>query len=423
MPLRRQAQHTGRVQGRLLRKLRKTQNVKLHERQTLRQNDVARDAAAVRRNCIDHETAVVALGFRKHDAGHRRIDVETAAHIRTGIFPEFQRFFARHQVGIAARVVNDESLPGQNSFLHPVAVFGETEFSQAVPRYLGLNLPGFVARQTRAVLRRNVAFAEDVGVLLQKIDRNCHFFQFVLDRAAAVGIDVREMQRIAVRHRHGFLHALDVGTVFARAGMPSDVGAAFKCSLDEKRRHVGFQGVVSAQKFHAERPVFKALVDESFHLRLRGVVVFEGKGGRRKLQNRHVDPGAVFGDFVKDVFQGPRHIQARRHALHREHPCAVGAAPHTAQMHVAVDDAGLQDVPREVDDFLGVPRKIAPHGGNLAVFHRHIGLTVDVVQRIDHMSALDEKIKHRSTLLFYEFFAGATGESAATDTSYFSAFR
>ena len=40
-------------------------------------------------------------------------------------------------------------------------------------------------------------------------------------------IDVREMQRIAVRHRHGFLHALDVGTVFARAGMPSDVGAAF----------------------------------------------------------------------------------------------------------------------------------------------------------------------------------------------------
>ncbi len=98
--------------------------------------------------------------------------------------------------------------------------------------------------------------------------------------------------------------------------------------------------------------------------------------------------------MIQHVFQGTSHVQARRDALHRQHPRAVGAAPHAAKMHVAVDDAGLQNKPREVHDFLRVAREIAANSGNLAVYHGNIGNAVHTVQGIHHVGALDEKIKH-----------------------------
>ena len=124
------------------------------------------------------------------------------------------------------------------------------------------------------------------------------------------------------------------------------------------------------------------------------MVIFKSKGRRRKLQNRHVDPGAVLGNVVEDVVQGTCHIKARRHPLHREHPRTVGRTPHGAQMNVTIDDARLQHESREVNGFFCFPGEFSAHGSYFAFSDRHVGDAVHVIQRIHDMCVTQQQIVH-----------------------------
>ena len=250
---------------------------------------------------------------------------------------------------------------------------------QTVARHLGLDSPVGAACEARAVLGRDIALAHDVRVLFQKVDCNCGFFHVGLDGAAAVRVDVREVQRIAVGHLHRFDHAFDIGAVRRGAGMPGNIGAPLERGLDELGGNFGREGVVTAQKLDAQGALFERSVDERFHLALARRGVLKRERGRSKLQNRHIDARAVLVHIVENVLEGPCHIQARRYARHRKHPRTVKRAPHCAQMHVAVDDARLQHEPGEVNRFAGLARAVFLDGGNQAVFHGHIHHFVDAV--------------------------------------------
>lgn len=103
-----QTKHASRIQRGLLGKFTETQNIEFYERQALRKDDVAGDATAVGGNCVNDEGAVVAFGLSQGDTGQRRIDVEASADICVCCFPAAKGFFAGHQVGITAGVVNHE---------------------------------------------------------------------------------------------------------------------------------------------------------------------------------------------------------------------------------------------------------------------------------------------------------------------------
>ena len=68
---------------------------------------------------------------------------------------------------------------------------------------------------------------------------------------------MRQMQRIAVGHLNCLDHALNVGAVLGRAGVPCDVSAAFQSSLDEFGRYGGSQRIVAAEEFDAQSTLFK----------------------------------------------------------------------------------------------------------------------------------------------------------------------
>ena len=68
---------------------------------------------------------------------------------------------------------------------------------------------------------------------------------------------MRQVQHIAVSHFDGLDHAFDVGAVLGRAGVPSDVSAAFQSSLDEFGRYGGSQRIVAAEELDAQSTLFK----------------------------------------------------------------------------------------------------------------------------------------------------------------------
>ena len=252
-----ETQHSGGIEGRFLHEFRQTQHVKLHKRQPLGQNDIARNAAAVRGDCVDNERTVISLGLRERNARQRRIDVEAAADVTTGFFPKLESFLSCDQIRIAARVVNHEGLLGQQGRANAVSIFRESEVTQAVARDLRLNLAVGPACQACAVLGRNIAFAKDVRVRFEQVNGDAGFYHIVFDSTSAVGVDVRQVQRIAVSHFDGLDHAFDVGAVLGRAGVPSDVSAAFQSSLDEFGRYGGSQRIVAAEELDAQSTLFK----------------------------------------------------------------------------------------------------------------------------------------------------------------------
>lgn len=168
MPFVFETQHAGRIQGRFLHEFRQTQHVEFHERQPLRQNHIARDAAAVRGDCVNNERSVVSFGMCERNARKRRIDIEAAADVAVGIFPELESFLSGDQIRIAARVVNNKGFLGQQGRAYAVSIFRESEVTQTVARDFRLNLAVWAACQTSAILGRDVAFAEDVRVLLSR---------------------------------------------------------------------------------------------------------------------------------------------------------------------------------------------------------------------------------------------------------------
>ena len=163
------------------------------------------------------------------------------------------------------------------------------------------------------------------------------------------------------------------------ARVPGHIGAALQGRLDEKGRDLGRERIVAAQEFDPQRASLERGVDERFHLGLARCGVLERERRRGKLQDRHVDARAVLGHVVENVFQRPGHVQARGHAVHRKHPRPEGRAPHFAQVHVAVDDPGLQHQARQINRFLGRARAVALDGGDPAVFHGDVHHGIDAV--------------------------------------------
>ena len=110
---------------------------------------------------------------------------------------------------------------------------------------------------------------------------------------------------------------------------------------------------MAAQKLHPERSLGERLVDQLHHFRLGGRIGFEGEGRRRKLQNGRIQTRPVLRRLLENIVQGTGHVETRRHAVHREHTRSVGRPPHTAEVHVTVDDAGLEHPSGNIDDFAG----------------------------------------------------------------------
>ncbi len=76
---------------------------------------------------------------------------------------------------------------------------------------------------------------------------------------------------------------------------------------------------MAAEQLHAKGSVFERLVDQSFHFFFARRVGLECEGRRSKLQDRHINTDAVFGNAVEHVFERTGHIKGCRHAVHRQH--------------------------------------------------------------------------------------------------------
>ena len=334
-------------------KLGEREHIELNERQSLREDHVSWNAPAVGRYGIHHKGAVGALDLCEQNARNRRIDVEAPAHVRVVGLPELHCIFARHEVGVPARVIDRKGLVREERLAHAVAVFGKAKVAQAVARHLGLDLAVWTAGQTCAVLGRNIAFTENIRVGIQELHCRARLVDFIFNGAAAVGIDVREMERIAVGHLHRLDHAFQIGAVCTRAGMPGHIGTALKCGFNERGGDFWRQRIMAAQELHPERTFGERLVDQLYHFRLGGRIGFKGEGRRRKLQNGRIQTRPVLRRLFENIVQGTSHVETRRHAVHREHTRSVGRPPHTAEMHVTVDDAGLEHPSGNINDFAG----------------------------------------------------------------------
>ena len=182
--------------------------------------------------------------------------------------------------------------------------------------------------------------------------------------------------------------------------MPSHVSALFIGRTDKVSGNVRAHREVTTQKLHTQSTAVQGLVDEFvdfFFIRLGTADRFRRISS---FQNSDVQTGTVDGRFFQNAVQGTGHVQAGRDTFHRQHAMTVMRAVHTTDMHVRVDDTGLQDHARVVIFFCTGLFDLRRNQGNLTVFDGHISHRVKTVHRIDDTSTAKYAIKHDDSPLF-----------------------
>ena len=394
-----QAQVACWVDGGLDDELGERQGAELDEREADRDGDVARNAAAVGGDGVDHEATVLALGRGDHEAGECGVDGEAACALHALLFPEFERGLALDEFGHEARVGDREAAVCEEGFAHAGGVGREAERLEAGAGDVVDDLAVLVAVKHGAVVGAHVGFAPEVRVGAQHLDGFLRLFVDGIDAAAAVSVDVGEVQALALGGLDDLAHAEDVGARSVRTGVPGDVGVHVVGGLDEFAARFKRQRPVAAHDLDADGALFEAFTDKLLELLARGRHRAAVLHGREAFEHRDVDACAAGLGRLEDFVDGTRHVEAGRHAGGSRHARAVSRAEHAAEMQMGIDEAGHDDEAREVLDFGSFALEVRSDGCNAAVLDGHVHDAVSAVDRVHDTGILEKTIPHNLILL------------------------